>query len=49
MECKCKKLLGKGNAECNTPNCELCWYQEKYNDLMIEAMIEMAEESREWE
>lgn len=49
MECKYKKLLNKTDAECITPKCDMCWYQQKYEDLALEASESDRKDNKEWE
>ena len=39
MTCKIKEFLNKADTECTTPKCEMCWYREKYDDLVMESKM----------
>ena len=47
MKCKYKELLNKdGECDLTYPDCTkkvICYYEEKYHDLLIEAQISQAE------
>lgn len=39
MICKIKQYLNKKDTECTTPRCDMCWYREKYDDLVMESKM----------